>query len=333
MCDSLVVALAKKLKHYVHNVFLLNNHEAISNCFSNNQLFKRDESFNYTVKFLSTLSALNHLSSEVYETSTAMESESQPTISLILPFLFNFTKKLESAEKDNVAVQSETLCKKYFSSVEMKDVKAVVNVVFDTFKEAFIDFKVKYLESKFYDKLALSTLLDPRYKPGKTFSESEKIRLATKVYVLMSEESSCQTESTNEEPSGNCIESSLPDNLQATTTKNPDSERNVGAQADSNIGYDDPLIDDLQRLLSSDSEFEYTSDEDESLPVEPVTKRLRVEKDIIALCSTKVKRGLAFDSESESEPEDEFQGLKKEYETFVSTKFRSDDVWEWFRQH
>lgn len=48
-------------------------------------------------------------------------------------------------------------------------------------------------------------------------------------------------------------------------------------------------------------------------------------------CSSKTKRGLGFDSDSDGE--DEGTCIKDEYVKFVSTKFRSDSVWAWYEEH
>lgn len=148
--------------HYVL-VFLLKNHQAIANSFADKSKFKQDETFTYDVEFLATLFALNYLSNEATEISTAMEAESQPTVSLILPFVFNFTKRLDSSERLIVAAKAEKLCKIHLSTVNSDDVQLRVDKVFATFKECFVAFKAKYLDSKFYDTLAISTLLDPRF--------------------------------------------------------------------------------------------------------------------------------------------------------------------------
>ena len=55
--------------------------------------------------------------------------------------------------------------------------------------------------------------------------------------------------------------------------------------------------------------------------------------DISARCSSFIKRGAAFDSDSESEPETEYEGLKNEYNKFVSTKLKSRDVWSWLKEN
>lgn len=132
--------------------FFLKNHQPIANSFANKSKFKQDEIFSYSVEFLST----------ILEISTAMESECLPTISLIIPFLFNFTKILESDEKIKVASFAEKLCKIHLSVVNADEVRTHVEKVFEVFKECFINFKAKYLDSEFYEKLAISTLLDPR---------------------------------------------------------------------------------------------------------------------------------------------------------------------------
>lgn len=143
--------------------YLLENHQAISNAFADFKLFKKDEICSYTIEFLTTVCALNVLGAEVYETSNAMESDSQPTVSLIIPFVFNFFKKLESEEKNIVILKAQELCKVYFSVVETQEVKKHVETVFTAFKNCFLDFQKKYLGSKYYDNLAISTLLDPRF--------------------------------------------------------------------------------------------------------------------------------------------------------------------------
>lgn len=144
-------------------VFIMNNHQAISNAFANPKLFKRDEIYNYSIEFLSIICALNHLGGEVFETSTMLESDSQPTISLILPFLFNFSKKLDSTETEKVILKTEILCKVHFSVVSKEEVRENVALVFKAFKKSFSAFKAKYLHTEFYERLAVSTLLDPRY--------------------------------------------------------------------------------------------------------------------------------------------------------------------------
>lgn len=142
--------------------FFLKNHQPIANSFADKSKFKQDEIFSYNVEFLSKIFALNHLGAEALEISTAMESESQPTISLIIPFLFNFAKILVSDEKIKVASLAEKLCKIHLSVVNVEDVRTHVEKVFKVFNECFIDFKTKYLQSKFYENLAISTLLDSR---------------------------------------------------------------------------------------------------------------------------------------------------------------------------
>lgn len=144
-------------------VFIMENHQAISNAFANPKLFKRDEIYNYSIQFLSVICALNHLGGEVFETSTMLESDSQPTISLILPFLFNFSKKLDSIEKEKVIFKAETLCKVHFSVVSKEEVEKNVTLVFRAFKKSFSTFKAKYLKTEYYERLAVSTLLDPRF--------------------------------------------------------------------------------------------------------------------------------------------------------------------------
>lgn len=53
--------------------------------------------------------------------------------------------------------------------------------------------------------------------------------------------------------------------------------------------------------------------------------------DISGLCSKNVKYGAAFDSDSEDEEMNEFSSLKKEYDCFVSMKYKpGNDVWKWF---
>lgn len=148
--------------HYVL-AFLLKNHQTIANSFLDKSKFKQDEVLTYDVQFLATLFALNFLGSEAVQVSTAMESESQPTVSFILPFVFNFDKRLDSDVKLAVIAKAMKLCKVHLSIVDFDEVRTCVEQVFVTFKESFAAFKSKYVDSKYYDTLAIATLLDPRF--------------------------------------------------------------------------------------------------------------------------------------------------------------------------
>ena len=91
-----------------------------------------------------------------------MESDSEPTASLILPVVFNFSKRLDSMENFDVAIKAVKLCKDHLSNVDERKVREYVDEVFEIFKVAFEDMKKKYLYSHFYDTLAIATMLDPR---------------------------------------------------------------------------------------------------------------------------------------------------------------------------
>ena len=91
--------------------FFLNNHQLIANFFADKSEFKQDEIISYNVKLLSTVFALNYLGAKALGISTAMESENESTVSIILPFLFNFAKILESDQSKEVASSAEKLCK------------------------------------------------------------------------------------------------------------------------------------------------------------------------------------------------------------------------------
>lgn len=326
----------------------LDNHRAIANSFSDKTQFKQDEVIPYTTDFLATLCALNRLGSEAFEASVAMESESQPTVSLILPFLFNFSKKLDSDEKEKSVLLAKNLCEIHLSSVDETIVRKHVEEVFKIFKVFFLDFKSKYLESKFYDTLAISTLLDPRYKSGKSFSVSEKIRLVSKIYLLMLEESA----------SDHKLTTFADDSGQMEANGEIEAEETLSVQDDSLISCDDTecLSDeqDTEMLTTDDEEEESgslqtSSDESDSENLSKKTNRtktrsllkdtkrlkeLEEQLDVSALCSRTIKHGTAFDSDSDDEQADGFASLKKEYERFVATKFKShEDVWSWFEKN
>lgn len=91
-----------------------------------------------------------------------MESETKLTVSLVIPFLFNFSKKLDFGEKFKVTLAVENLCKIYLSYVSRETTQKHVDDVFKIFKAAFAEFKQKYLGSVFYETLAIYTLLGPR---------------------------------------------------------------------------------------------------------------------------------------------------------------------------
>lgn len=161
--------------------FFMANHKAIAECFSNSADFKQDEKFSYDVAFLSRIHTIHYLSSELYIYSCTMESDSEPTASLILPTLFNFSKRLASGENFEVATNAAKLCEVYLSTVNKTQVQLYVDQVFRIFETSFQDFKDKYLGCSYYETLAIATMLDPRYKSGKTFSATEKDRLIKKI--------------------------------------------------------------------------------------------------------------------------------------------------------
>lgn len=95
-----------------------------------------------------------------------------------------------------------------------------------------------------------------------------------------------------------------------------------------------PPMDEIGMMIyETDSEDDAFDLQPTTLQSKNVTKSIRTieDVDISSRYSNLLKRGAAFDSDTESEPEDEYEGLKKEYATFVSTKFRSDDVWDWLK--
>lgn len=85
--------------------------------------------------------AIHHLSQELFVFSTAMESDTNPTASLILPVLFNFSKRLESNENVQVAKKAEELCKMHLSSVDRVQVQTFVDEILKIFKKTFLHSK------------------------------------------------------------------------------------------------------------------------------------------------------------------------------------------------
>lgn len=102
---------------------------------------------------------------------------------------------------------------------------------------------------------------------------------------------------------------------------------------------DDPSDFDYRLPASEDELAGLIFGECSDSETEPVLPKKRRRKNtnknvsINSLCSTSIKRGAAFDSDSESEPEDEYASLKKEYDTFLSTKYKQGDIWEWLKQN
>lgn len=125
--------------------------------------------------------------------------------------------------------------------------------------------------------------------------------------------------------------------IQQTLAENDTTEIDESVRVDKDV----VLEDELMTFLDSDEDSEDFLDDDSDVG-SPAKKRKKskclessddenesMEVNISNLCSTSIKRGTAFDSDSE--PEDEYYPLVREYNFFVSTKFKSEDsVYQWF---
>ena len=137
-----------------------------------------------------------------------------------------------------------------------------------------------------------------------------------------------------EQASGSGLQATA-DNFGTHESENVDEEdvSNVYSDSDS---IDDPLDPDYKMRESEASDYESdleSNDAHDDLGDLLMSSHDRTTKDksLMQISSSGVKHGLGFDSDDD--PEDEFDEIKKEYAKFVSTKFKLGNVWSWFEEN
>lgn len=303
--------------------YFVENQLAINNAFQSSSL-KRDEVIYLSKEFFAIVVATEYLGAELAEVSTKLESDCEPTLSLILPFIHNFSNRLfSSSVKETIFQKTKTIILQHFSFVNEENVKNSIDNVFIAFENTFQDFQRKYTSKEMHERLAIATLLDPRFKSGKIFDFEQKQKLLDKIWSLMD---------LNE--------------TERPVTRSLTQVANESNQVSSDSFFEDYEESfersemDIDQCISNEESDDVSDDyrpygtEEEAVP-DDLGLELFTESQTTSVFSqstSSLKRCFAEDSDVESD--EEVSSVKIEYNQFVTTSFKKkESIWAWFIRH